>query len=114
MRYIYLILDGVTIKSIARKNTQSNLEIIFISKELESQKPQNNANSGRPTVKRKYLITYTKLLIGMKICIIFSPVAILIRLSGDVETIPGPFNFEVKECYARGLKVCHLNVNGFT
>jgi exonuclease III len=31
-------------------------------------------------------------------------------LSGDVETNPGPFNFEVKECRTRGLMVCHLNV----
>ena len=83
-------------------------------KELASLKSQNNANSGRPTVKRKYLTTYTKLLIGMKICTNFSLVAILIRLSGVVETIPGPFNFEIKECYARRFKVCHLNMSGFT
>ena len=50
----------------------------------------------------------------MKICTNFSLVPILIRLSGDVETIPGPFNFEIKECYARRFKVCHLNMSGFT
>ena len=33
---------------------------------------------------------------------------ILIRLSGDVETNPGP-RFDIKECRTRGLKVCHLN-----
>ena len=46
----------------------------------------------------------------MRIFINFSLVAVLIRLSGDVETNPGPFNFEVKECRTRGLKVRHLNV----
>jgi hypothetical protein len=25
-----------------------------------------------------------------------------------VESNPGPFNFEIKECRTRGLKVCHL------
>ena len=46
----------------------------------------------------------------MRIFIIFSLVATLICLSGDVETNPGHFNFEDNGCYTRGLKVCHLNV----
>ena len=46
----------------------------------------------------------------MRVFLNFSLVAILIRLSGDVETNPGPFKFEIKECRTRGLKVCHLNV----
>ena len=108
--YIYLIFGGITIKNNTRKHTEGNLAIIFISKELASQKPQYNENLRRSTVKRKYLTTSTKLLIGMRIFINFSLVAILIRLSGDVETNPGPFNFEVKECRTRGLKVCHLNM----
>ena len=108
--YIYLIFGGITIKNNTRKHTEGNLAIIFISKELASQKPQYNKNLRRSTVKRKYLTTSTKLLIGMRIFINFSLVAILIRLSGDVETNPGPFNFEVKECRTRGLKVCHLNM----
>ena len=33
---------------------------------------------------------------------------ILIGLSGDVKTNPGP-QFDIKECRTRGLKVCHLN-----
>ena len=108
--YIYLIFGGITIKNNTRKHTEGNLAIIFISKELASQKPQYNENLRRSMVKRKYLTTSTKLLIGMRIFINFSLVAILIRLSGDVETNPGPFNFEVKECRTRGLKVCHLNM----
>ncbi len=108
--YIYLILGGVTIKNNARKHTEGNLAIIFISKELASQKPQYNGNLRKSTNKRKSLTTSTKLLIGMRVFLNFSLVAILIRLSGDVETNPGPFKFEVKECRTRGLKVCHLNV----
>ena len=96
--YIYLIFGGITIKNNTRKHTEGNLAIIFISKELASQKPQYNENLRRSTVTRKYLTTSTRLLIGMRIFINFSLVAILIRLSGDVETNPGPFNFEVKEC----------------
>ena len=43
----------------------------------------------------------------MRIFIIFSLVATLICMSGDVETNPGHFNFEDNGCL---LKVCHLNV----
>ena len=92
------------------ESTEGNLAIIFISKELASQKPQYNENLRRLTVKWKYITTSTELLIGMRIFINFSLVAILIRLSGDVETNPGPFNFEVKECRTRGLTVCHLDI----
>ena len=46
----------------------------------------------------------------MRIFIIFPLVAILICLSGDVETNPGHFNFEENRYYTRGLKACHLNV----
>ena len=60
----------------ARKHTESKLALTFISKDLASQKPQYNANSRRPTVKRKYLTTFTKLLIRMIIFINFSLVAI--------------------------------------
>ena len=109
--YIYLILGGVTIKNEARIHTTGKVAIIFISKELASAKPLYNAKLRKSTVEQKYLTTSTtKLLIGMRIFINFSLVAVLIRLSGDVETNPGPFNFEVKECRTRGLKVCHLNV----
>ena len=99
--YIYLILGGITIKNNTKKHTEGNLAIIFISKELASQKPQYNENLHRPTVKRKYLTASTKPLIGMRIFINFSLVAILICLSGDIETNPGPLNFEVKECRTR-------------
>ena len=97
-------------KNEARIHTAGNVAIIFISKELASAKPLYNAKLRKSTVKQKYLTTSTKLLIGMRIFISFSLVAVLIRLSGDDETNPGPFNFEVKECRTRGLKVCHLNV----
>ena len=108
--YIYLILGGVTIKNEARIHTAGNVTIIFISKELASVKPLYNAKLCKSTVKQKYLTTSTKLLIRMRIFINFSLVAVLIHLSGDVETNPGPFNFEVKECHTRGLEVCHPNV----
>jgi hypothetical protein len=52
----------------------------------------------------------TLLLIGTRIFLNTSLAAILICLSGDVESNSGPFNFEIKECRTRGLKVCHLNV----
>ena len=74
--YIHLILGGVTIKNNTRKHTA--------------------------TFKRKYLTTSNKLLTGMRIFINFSLVAILIRLSGNVETNPGSFNFEVKNvCFQK-------------
>ena len=94
------------------ESTEGNLAIIFMSKELANQKPQYNENLRRLTVKWKYITTSTELT-GMRIFINFSLVAILIRLSGDVETNPGPFNFEVKECRTQGLNVCHLDIRSF-
>ena len=108
--YIYLFLGGVTTKNHGRKHTETNQAIIFISKELASQKPQYYGNLGKSTVKRKSLPKCAKLIIAIRFFLNFSLAAILICLSGDVETNPGPFNFEVKECRTRGLKVCHLNV----
>ena len=64
--YIYLILAGVTIKNNAKKHTEGNLAILFISKDLASQKPQYNGNLRKSTVKRKSLTTCTKLHIGIK------------------------------------------------
>ena len=61
--YIYLILGGVTIKNNAKRHTEGNLAITFISKELASQKPQYLRKS---TVKRKSLTACTKLHIGIK------------------------------------------------
>ena len=49
------------------------------------------------------------LLTGMRLFINASLAIMLIRLSGDVGTNPGP-QFEINECRTRGLKVCHLNI----
>ena len=108
--YIYLILGGITIQNKGRKHTENNRAITFISKELASHKPQFNGNSHKSTFKQKPLANSTLLLIGTRLFLKTSLAAILICLSGYVESNPGPFNFEIKECRTRGLQVCHLNV----
>ena len=48
-------------------------------------------------------------LLGSRLFINTSIAIILLRLSGDIESNPGPM-FEIPGCLKRGLKVSHLNV----
>ena len=105
--YIYLMLGGKTFKYERINPTTSNLVIIFISKQLASQQPLFN-DICRKRKSRKPLPITNLLLIGMRLLMNAAIAVILIRLSGDVETNPGP-RFDIKECRTRGLKVCHLN-----
>ena len=105
--YIYLILGGKTFKYERINPTTSNLVITFISKQLASQQPLFN-DIRRNRKSRKPLPITNLLLIGMRLFMNAAIAVILIRLSGDVETNPGP-RFDIKECRTRGLKVCHLN-----
>ncbi len=105
--YIYLILGGITFKNTRKNHLASNLAITFISKELASQQLPFNRICRKRNSKKPLPIS-TLLLSGMRLFLNATLAVILLQLSGDVETNPGP-QFEIKECRTRGLKVCHLN-----
>ncbi len=105
--YIYLILGGITFKNTRKNHLASNLAITFISKELASQQLIFNRICRKRNSKKPLPIS-TLLLSGMRLFLNATLAVILLQLSGDVETNPGP-QFEIKECRTRGLKVCHLN-----
>ena len=87
-------MGGITIQNKGRKHTENNRAITFISKELASHKPQFNGNSHKSTFKRKPLANSTLLLIGTRLFLKTSLAAILICLSGYVESNPGPLKLK--------------------
>ena len=100
----------MTFKKEGQKHTASNRAITFISKELANEKPMFNGIPRRRKSRKPLRIEMSIwLLTGMRLFINASLAIMLIRLSGDVETNPGP-QFEINECRTRGLKVCHLNI----
>ena len=84
--------------------------ITFVSTELGSKKPQFYGKARKLYLKQKPLPNTTLFLIGTRLFLNTSLAGILICLSGDVESNPGPINFEIKQCCKRRLKVCHLNI----
>ena len=76
---------------------------------VKCSRPVYNGNIRRKTVKRKPLENSTYFLLGSRLFINTSIAIILLRLSGDIESNPGPV-FEIPGCLKRGLKVSHLNV----
>jgi hypothetical protein len=76
---------------------------------VKCSRPVYNGNIRRKTVKRKLLENSTYFLLGSRLFINTSIAIILLRLSGDIESNPGPV-FEIPRCLKRGLKVIHLNV----
>ena len=83
--------------------------ISFVSGDIASVKQVYAVRSQRSTVKRQPLSNSSLFLHGTKLFLNASIAVILIQLSGDVESNPGP-KFEIKKCLTRGLKVSHLNI----
>jgi hypothetical protein len=70
---------------------------------VKCSRPVYNGNIRRKTVKRKPLENSTYFLLGSRLFINTSIAIILLRLSGDIESNPGPV-FEIPGCLKRGLK----------
>ena len=107
--YIYLILNGSILKKQREKCLSCTSSILYLSELLAFSRPVYNGNIRRKTVKRKPLENSTYFLLGSRLFINTSIAIILLRLSGDIESNPGPV-FEIPGCSKRGLKVSHLNV----
>ena len=107
--YIYLVFGGITLKEQRNKSTDSSRAILFISEDIACSKPLYNAHSRRTTVKQRPLTNSTLFILGARLFLNSSVATILICLSGDVESNPGP-KFEINQCSTRGLKVSHLNI----
>ncbi|CAB4036183.1 Hypothetical predicted protein, partial [Paramuricea clavata] len=107
--YIYLILNGSIVKKQREKCLSCTSSILYVSELLACSRPVYNGNMRRKTVKHKPLGNSMYFLLGSRLFINTSIAIILLRLSGDIESNPGPV-FEIPGCLKRGLKVSHLNV----
>ena len=102
--YIYLILNGSILKNQKEKCLSWTNSILYVSELLACSRPAYNGNIQSKTIKQEPLANPTYFLLGSRLFINTSIAIILLRLSGDVESNPGPM-FEIP-----GLKVSHLNV----
>ncbi len=103
-----MILNGSILKNQKERCLSCTNSVLYVSELLACSRPANG-NVRRKTVKQEPLANSTYFLLGSRLLINTSIAIILLRLSGDIESNPGPV-FEIPGCLRRGLKVSHLNV----
>ena len=88
--HIYLVFGGTTLNEQRNKSTDFSRAIRFISEDIACSKP----HSRRTTVKHRPLTNSTLFILGARLFLNSSVATILLCLSGDVESNPGP-KFEI-------------------
>lgn len=88
--YFYLIFDGLHHRKNCISTNSSNSEVLYASKDILTIKILSNVHARRLTVSQRPLPHSAKFILGCRFFVHGCVSIILVSLSGDVESNPGP------------------------